>query len=241
MVDPVRGGNATDNGPLSNSSTPIFTDADNLWGNGSTSDPASAGVDAHYGIAKTWDFYQSTYGRNGIANDGKGARSFVHDGAYVNASWSDSCFCMRYGDGDSTTLPLVALDVAGHEMSHGVTSRTANLTYRGESGGLNEANSDIFGRCASSCNSHLCGSLHLVATAGCPMGWGTARSPRATPACARPRGATVTQSVPTATLAATCALAALRGSAGGRASIGATRRIPVGPGPNDVPGDPDQD
>jgi Zn-dependent metalloprotease len=145
LVDGTRGGNATYNGPLANASTPIFTDADNTWGNGSTTDPASAGVDAHYGIAETWDFYKSTYGRTGIANDGKGARSFVHDGAYVNASWSDSCFCMRYGDGDATTYPLVALDVAGHEMSHGVTSRTANLTYRGESGGLNEANSDIFG------------------------------------------------------------------------------------------------
>ena len=145
MVDGTRGGNATYNGPLSNPSTPLFLDADNIWGNGSTSNPQSAGVDAHYGIAKTWDFYKFTYGRNGIANDGKGARSFVHDGAYVNASWSDSCFCMRYGDGDATTYPLVALDVAGHEMSHGVTSRTAGLTYRAESGGLNEANSDIFG------------------------------------------------------------------------------------------------
>ena len=145
MVDGTRGGNSTYNGPLSNASTPLFTDADNVWGNGTTADAQSAGVDAHYGIAETWDFYKNTYGRNGIANDGKGARSFVHDGAYVNASWSDSCFCMRYGDGDATTYPLVALDVAGHEMSHGVTSRTAGLTYRGESGGLNEANSDIFG------------------------------------------------------------------------------------------------
>jgi Zn-dependent metalloprotease len=145
MVDPVRGGNATYNGPYG-SSTPLFTDADNVWGNGTTSDPATAGVDAHYGIAETWDFYKSTFGRNGIADDGKGARSYVHDGAYVNASWSDSCFCMRYGDGDSTTyLPLVELDVAGHEMSHGVTSRTAGLNYRGESGGLNEATSDIMG------------------------------------------------------------------------------------------------
>uniref|UniRef100_UPI0013D3529C M4 family metallopeptidase n=3 Tax=Pseudomonadota TaxID=1224 RepID=UPI0013D3529C len=65
---------------------------------------------------------------------------------YNNAYWSDACFCMTYGDGDGTTLrPLVALDVAGHEMTHGVTSRTANLTYSGESGGLNEATSDIFG------------------------------------------------------------------------------------------------
>jgi len=145
MVDASRGGNATYNGPYSGTNA-IFSDADNIWGNGSTTNVQSAGVDAHYGIAETWDFYKFTYGRNGIANDGQGARSFVHDGAYVNASWNDSCFCMKYGDGDGTTYyPLVELDVAGHEMSHGVTSRTAGLTYRGESGGLNEANSDIFG------------------------------------------------------------------------------------------------
>jgi Zn-dependent metalloprotease len=85
--------------------------------------------------------------RNGIANDGKGAYNAVHHGRnYVNAYWSDSCFCMTYGDGDGVTYgPLVDLDVAGHEMSHGVTARTAALTYSGESGGLNEANSDIMG------------------------------------------------------------------------------------------------
>ena len=66
---------------------------------------------------------------------------------YVNAFWSDACFCMTFGDGDNgaSYCPLVALDVAGHEMTHGVTSRTANLVYSGESGGLNEATSDIFG------------------------------------------------------------------------------------------------
>jgi Zn-dependent metalloprotease len=53
---------------------------------------------------------------------------------------------MTYGDGDGKTLnPFDSLDVAGHEMSHGVTSRTSNLTYSGESGGLNEGTSDIFG------------------------------------------------------------------------------------------------
>ena len=53
---------------------------------------------------------------------------------------------MTYGDGDGNVSPLVALDVAGHEMSHGVTAahRRAS-TYSGESGGLNEATSDIFG------------------------------------------------------------------------------------------------
>ena len=53
---------------------------------------------------------------------------------------------MTYGDGDGVTFnPFDSLDVAGHEMTHGVTSRTANLTYSGESGGLNEGTSDIFG------------------------------------------------------------------------------------------------
>jgi Zn-dependent metalloprotease len=53
---------------------------------------------------------------------------------------------MTYGDGDGVSYgPLVSLDVAGHEMSHGVTENTAGLTYSGESGGLNEATSDIFG------------------------------------------------------------------------------------------------
>jgi Zn-dependent metalloprotease len=70
----------------------------------------------------------------------------VHYGqSYENAFWSDACFCMTYGDGAATFYSLVSLDVAGHEMSHGVMSAEANLTYTGESGGLNESSSDIFG------------------------------------------------------------------------------------------------
>jgi vibriolysin len=54
---------------------------------------------------------------------------------------------MVYGDGDGTTASSLArsMDVTGHEMTHAVTERTANLTYSGESGGLNEATSDILG------------------------------------------------------------------------------------------------
>ncbi|MGW3290652.1 M4 family metallopeptidase [Streptomyces sp. NPDC001002] len=125
----------------------VFTDADNHWGTGATSDRASAAVDAQYGTNETWDYYKNVHGRNGIAGDGKGSYNRVHYGTnYNNAFWDDSCFCMTYGDGDGTTFgPLVALDVAGHEMTHGVTSKTAALTYSGESGGLNEATSDILG------------------------------------------------------------------------------------------------
>ncbi|MGW4173654.1 M4 family metallopeptidase [Streptomyces chartreusis] len=125
----------------------VFTDADNHWGTGASADRSTAAVDAQYGTDATWDYYRQVHGRNGIAGDGKGSFNRVHYGnAYNNAFWDDSCFCMTYGDGDGTQLgPLVSLDVAGHEMSHGVTSKTAALTYSGESGGLNEATSDIFG------------------------------------------------------------------------------------------------
>lgn len=123
-----------------------FTDDDNHWGSGTTADRSTAAVDAQYGSDMTWDYYKDVHGRNGIADDGKGSFNRVHYGKNLsNAFWSDSCFCMTYGDGNGTHFgPLVGLDVAAHEMSHGVTSRTAKLVYSGESGGLNEATSDIF-------------------------------------------------------------------------------------------------
>lgn len=159
LKDPTRGntytGDAANQSDLclltticvSRAPSTVFTDADNHWGTGTSSDRASAAVDAQYGTDVTWDFYKNEFGRNGIADDGKGSYNRVHYGnKYNNAFWDDSCFCMTYGDGDGTTLgPLVGLDVAGHEMTHGVTSKTAALTYSGESGGLNEATSDILG------------------------------------------------------------------------------------------------
>lgn len=125
----------------------VVTSTTTTFGDGTIKSRASAAADAHYGAARTWDYYKSTHGRSGIGNDGKGATSKVHYGtSYNNAFWSDGCFCMTYGDGDGKSLrPLVAIDVTAHEMTHGVTSRTAKLVYSGESGGLNEATSDIFG------------------------------------------------------------------------------------------------
>ncbi|MFE2067386.1 M4 family metallopeptidase [Streptomyces sp. NPDC059467] len=158
LTDPTRGNTFTGDAAnktdlcifgicISRAPNTVFTDADNHWGTGATSDRSSAAVDAQYGTNETWDYYKNVHGRNGIAGDGKGSYNRVHYGnSYNNAFWDDSCFCMTYGDGDGTTFgPLVALDVAGHEMTHGVTSKTAALTYTGESGGLNEATSDILG------------------------------------------------------------------------------------------------
>ncbi|MFF4243707.1 M4 family metallopeptidase [Streptomyces sp. NPDC001822] len=147
LTDGERGGHKTydlDQGQTGTGT--LVTDADDTWGDGTGDDRQTAAVDAHYGAAKTWDFYKSELGRDGIAGDGRAAYSRVHFGnAYVNAFWDDSCFCMTYGDGADDKSALTAIDVAGHEMSHGLTAATANLEYAGESGGLNEATSDIFG------------------------------------------------------------------------------------------------
>ncbi|MFE6870284.1 M4 family metallopeptidase [Kitasatospora sp. NPDC057692] len=147
LKDGTRGGQyTTDMGNRTTGNGTLFSKSTDTWGNGSASNRESAAVDAQYGAAATWDFYKNTFGRSGIRNDGVGAFSRVHyDTGYVNAFWDDGCFCMTYGDGSGDTHPLTELDVAGHEMSHGVTSATANLNYSGESGGLNEATSDIFG------------------------------------------------------------------------------------------------
>ncbi|MFJ2864523.1 M4 family metallopeptidase [Kitasatospora sp. NPDC087314] len=147
LKDATRGGQSTVNLKNKTSGTgTLVANSTDTFGNGLASNAESAAVDAQYGAAATWDFYKNTFGRNGIKNNGVGATSRVHYGSnYVNAFWSDACFCMSYGDGSGNTHPLTEIDVAGHEMSHGVTAATANLNYSGESGGLNEATSDIFG------------------------------------------------------------------------------------------------
>jgi Zn-dependent metalloprotease len=131
-----------------------LSDADNIW----NSATQRAGVDAHYGARATWDYYWQVHGRRGIDNNnGPGLypwvagsttlliSSIVHYGVnYANAFWNGSR--MTYGDGNGTTFgPLVTLDIAGHEITHGVTERTAGLIYSGQSGALNESMSDVFG------------------------------------------------------------------------------------------------
>ena len=121
------------------------TSTSTTFGDGTGANRASAAADAQYGSNETWDYFQDIHGRDGIWGDGRGSFNRVHYGnGYVNAFWDGSK--MTYGDGDGVDFgPLVSLDVAGHEMSHGVTENSAGLTYSGESGGLNEATSDIFG------------------------------------------------------------------------------------------------
>ncbi|MEU6706390.1 M4 family metallopeptidase [Streptomyces wuyuanensis] len=146
LTDTTRGNHKTNNLNRGTSgSGTLFSGPDDTWGDGTPQNAETAGADAHYGAALTWDYYKNVHGRSGIRGDGVGAYSRVHYGNnYINAFWQDSCFCMTYGDGAGNAKPLTSIDVAAHEMTHGVTSNTAKLVYSGESGGLNEATSDIF-------------------------------------------------------------------------------------------------
>jgi bacillolysin len=122
-----------------------FTDTNNLWGESTDAPATKAAVDAHYGAQMTYDFYKAVLGRDSIDGQGEKLISNVHlQNNLVNAFWDGKQ--MNYGDGDGTQSgPLTTLDIAGHEISHGLTERTAGLIYKGESGGLNEAMSDIMG------------------------------------------------------------------------------------------------
>ncbi|MEV7507965.1 M4 family metallopeptidase [Streptomyces sp. NPDC090085] len=146
LTDAARGSHKTYNLNRGSSGTgTLFSGPDDIWGNGSPSNLETAGADAQYGAQLTWDYYKNVHGRNGLRNDGVAPYSRVHYGnAYINAFWQDSCFCMTYGDGAGNNKPLTSIDVAAHEMTHGLTSVTGNMTYSGEPGGLNEATSDIF-------------------------------------------------------------------------------------------------
>jgi Zn-dependent metalloprotease len=156
---PVSGGNVVYNLNHATSGTgTIYSAPDNTWGDGinfkedpeptTSANGQTAAVDAAYGIQATWDMYKNVFGRNGINGLGTPTYARVHyDYAYDNAFYSDQCMCITYGDGTKLQT-LTSLDVAAHEFSHGVCSTTAGLIYNKESGGLNEANSDIMGAMA---------------------------------------------------------------------------------------------
>ena len=106
-------------------------------------------ISAHYNGSKSYDYFKNTFGRNSIDGRGGTVISFINvaddDGASMgNAFWNGQG--LYYGNGDSGFFPLArALDVAGHEMAHGVIQNTANLNYENESGALNESFADVFG------------------------------------------------------------------------------------------------
>lgn len=102
---------------------------------------------AYDGSGITWDFFYKMFGRNSIDNNGMELVSTVNFGRnYNNAFWNGSQMTYGNGDGKIFTTFLI-IDVIGHEISHGVTERTAGLQYYRQSGALNESFSDVFGSC----------------------------------------------------------------------------------------------
>lgn len=100
--------------------------------------------DAHYFGGVVYDMYQAYVGQPPLTFQ---LTMRVHYSTnYQNAFWDGSA--MTFGDGGSTFYPLVSLDVSSHEVSHGFTEQNSNLTYSGESGGINEAFSDMAGEAA---------------------------------------------------------------------------------------------
>lgn len=122
-----------------------FTDTDNSWNNVNANLDQYA-TDAHWGAEMTLDYYFTKFGRKSIDNNNFAIKSYVHYKLNeFNAYWDGSR--MLYGDGSSLNgnKPLTAIDVCGHEITHGMTAKTANLAYQREPGALNEGFSDIFG------------------------------------------------------------------------------------------------
>ncbi|HEV7859227.1 MAG TPA: M4 family metallopeptidase [Pyrinomonadaceae bacterium] len=106
-----------------------------------------AAVDEAYdGLGDTYDLYLKEFDRNSIDDKGLVLNATVHFGKdYDNAQWDGHR--MIFGDGDGTLFNrfTIAVDVTGHELTHGVTQYEANLIYWAQSGALNESISDVFG------------------------------------------------------------------------------------------------
>ncbi|NMO17189.1 peptidase [Pyxidicoccus fallax] len=97
-------------------------------------------------LGTVYNCYSNLFGRDSIDNAGAMLISTVHHRVnYVNAFWDGTQ--MVYGDGDNVTATNLAnsLDVTAHELTHAVTDYESELIYSGESGGMNESMSDIFG------------------------------------------------------------------------------------------------
>ncbi|WP_428225776.1 M4 family metallopeptidase [Flavobacterium sp.] len=132
-----------------------YQDNDNNWTAAEYNNAAkdNAGLDAHWGAEKTYDFWRNTFNRNSFDDKGTMIKSYVNaDLPTINPDYSDNDNAfwngsvMTYGSG-TTMDALTAVDICGHEIGHAVCTYTANLAYKNQSGAMNEGFSDIWGAC----------------------------------------------------------------------------------------------
>jgi Zn-dependent metalloprotease len=118
-------------------------------------DPSNEDVaadEAYDGLGATYGFYQKSYGRDSIDDEGLPLQATVHFGsAYDNAFWNGTQMVFGDGDGQYFNRFTVSLDVIGHELTHGVTEDEAGLLYQNQPGALNESISDVFGSLVKQC------------------------------------------------------------------------------------------
>lgn len=101
---------------------------------------------AYAGLGATFELFLNAYGRDSIDGSGLPLTATVHyDRDYNNAFWNGDQMVFGDGDGEIFLDFTIPVDVIGHELAHGVTQYTANLTYFGQPGALNEHFSDVFG------------------------------------------------------------------------------------------------
>ncbi|MEU3275721.1 M4 family metallopeptidase [Streptomyces antibioticus] len=101
---------------------------------------------AYAGLGATFELFLKAYRRHSIDDDGLPLDATVHyDEGYNNAFWNGEQMVFGDGDGEIFVDFTNSIDVIGHELTHGVTQYTANLTYYGQPGALNESMSDVFG------------------------------------------------------------------------------------------------
>jgi Zn-dependent metalloprotease len=133
------------NGANTGVGSTYYTDADNSW-------PSTAlGMyiaQTHWSMRETRNYFFNIHGRNGIDNLGHDYTSYLNPGFSNNAYYSSSTETFSFGGTSTGANPVIELDVAAHEATHGVINFTSNLAYQLESGALNESFADIFGETA---------------------------------------------------------------------------------------------
>ena len=113
-------------------------------GEDATGDPAAD--EAYDALGATYALYSEVFARNSVDGKGLPLDATVHYGRqYDNAFWNGERMVFGDGDGEIFTRFTISASVIGHELTHGVTQYSANLTYQGQSGALNESVSDVFG------------------------------------------------------------------------------------------------
>ena len=104
--------------------------------------------EAHAGVRASLALFEEVFGRDSYDGQGAAVVATVHyERDYDNAFWDGNQLVFGDGDGKVFGRFTKPVDVLGHELSHAVTQFTANLTYQGQSGALNESISDVFGSC----------------------------------------------------------------------------------------------